>query len=1482
MKRKTFNLKVLLLASALVFSNINAVQLGATTIQTEDSNTLVAKKKSSSSGSNKKSNNKSNTNKGKKKKDSKGKKKKDSKGKKGKKGEDSGEGGDKDINVIVNIPPEYYVKVESNNATNLKTFQHLYNPTLEEVQSELKDVIHWHFATQYDHVDMDTWWHDLPTDSPSQKGLPSDRDDEIYSVLSGTLDGELIGILRRNSLDLLSLKGQSMFNFPAYSSFNSGNANAGDMFKNTLIHPKDKVPAYMFIMNMYKVLGMPYRKYVLTERSRTPQDKLGGMDRDNEDLSVVSVSVDRSNPQRYIEKFRDSNPVHARDFVKVPKVVYDDSAVYTPSDNDNVFISRKTAYLLAWDILQDTSEPTLSELEQNVIINHYAYDIPVGLDDEEFTAWRELITRGIIDPSDVNKDLSLSDMLELLDKCANKEKRTNLKQVTLTLDAAKVNPFISKGYVNAQADVEVENNAVDISFIDGVTNNRYVILDFSNLKGYFKKGTDAYPLLKRSTLFIRDGEDSIKRVVKGKNIFAVRLKSDNMYVDGYPIILSADQANTGKVGQLKGRFLVFRISNGREGFKDVYTFNEKSIKSVVANNKPKKFGDYKIIGSYRLNSSAQELTNRVARNLGIRIDANGNPLGIGEDKVTDSGSLNVDVDYEEEDEDDEASESDGTSDDEESDDNEDTTAFEDTSNEDDVIADVEIGNKVYAMNHAGLVPLDGLIAITNDTAGSGVDSANKNKNFYYLSLGFNTKDTYEGILSEEQLKQINKGNKTVSISSAKLKEKISDILNNAKKLNVKEKNSKTKKYDLQTKYASIKEGVGASQNNGYGKELTGDITLPGEFTYVVKVLSNAKTPSAINNEKKALAKIISKDIKFLKSSKFKPASGTASGGASKDDTLAYDNINAYLGTSSDRAGFYIKISDDYTSSQIKSAIDGVVKKIEKPKDNVFVLTMANSEVIVIDNEKKFVYRTSSIFDYSFLKSEEKLIDFDGKSMFIRAEVLYGLLGMSISSKPEKAANGNRLVVTISYSDQGLSHTITPGGDGSLGLVDLNGMKDDSHRYRLDANYIYFNDNERTIAYLPLTQSLSYLPFLLYFGKGDGGTYGKVITFRTLTDGSSKVEDKSGILKTAPKGFSAKVTDINESATPKQGTVIFNPKYGPVYVVPQGNFDGIPKAIEKYKKGKYSIPVYFINAGTKNVIQIEDPSAPQGKYDLNHSLQILNYNYVKYGNGGTPVEFNPFDKNKPSKNIITTMFAAPTNMLAYYAPWRMVYDLNTTNTGTEAFYFGTDPVTKDDDGTLISTMLGKDSGVKLDKLFSDKAKSGLIRQYRDMQYSPSKMGDKFFYQDLNVDLTKDKEASKKDAKAFIEETIGGIQDFFSKFSDLQLTDLINNGESWLTITYYIITRIIPIILFVALVLILIISVFSDMGIMKMFAEKIIDPVKILTLGKYSLQSIKTTRLFIQIIIAATLMGCISLGLVEKLIVFGLRWVYAFLDYTEFLR
>ena len=123
MKRKTFNLKVLLLASALVFSNINAVPLGATTIQSEDGDTLAAKEKSSSSGSNKKSNNKSNTNKG--------KKKKDSNGKKGKKGEDSGDDGNKDINVTVNIPPEYYVKVESNNATNLKTFQHLYNPTLE-------------------------------------------------------------------------------------------------------------------------------------------------------------------------------------------------------------------------------------------------------------------------------------------------------------------------------------------------------------------------------------------------------------------------------------------------------------------------------------------------------------------------------------------------------------------------------------------------------------------------------------------------------------------------------------------------------------------------------------------------------------------------------------------------------------------------------------------------------------------------------------------------------------------------------------------------------------------------------------------------------------------------------------------------------------------------------------------------------------------------------------------------------------------------------------------------------------------------------------------------------------------------------------------------------------------------------------------------------------------------------------------------------
>ena len=45
MKRKTFNLKVLLLASALVFSNINAIPLSATTIRSEDGDTLVAKVK---------------------------------------------------------------------------------------------------------------------------------------------------------------------------------------------------------------------------------------------------------------------------------------------------------------------------------------------------------------------------------------------------------------------------------------------------------------------------------------------------------------------------------------------------------------------------------------------------------------------------------------------------------------------------------------------------------------------------------------------------------------------------------------------------------------------------------------------------------------------------------------------------------------------------------------------------------------------------------------------------------------------------------------------------------------------------------------------------------------------------------------------------------------------------------------------------------------------------------------------------------------------------------------------------------------------------------------------------------------------------------------------------------------------------------------------------------------------------------------------
>ena len=1026
------------------------------------------------------------------------------------------------------------------------------------------------------------------------------------------------------------------------------------------------------------------------------------MDRDNDKVSVISVTVDRSFPIQYVKRFAASNPFHYKDYVKVPDAALNASGIYNPSESDNVYIKRKTAYVLAWDILQETNEPALSEIEQNVILNHYAYDIPNGLDDEEFTAWRELITRGIIEPSDLNKDFTLSDMLFLIDKCKNSEKRTNFKQVMLTLDAAKENPFIQKGFVNVQADVEVEDKLVNVSFTDNITNDRYIILDFRNLKGFFANTKEAESFLKKSTLFIKEGDNSIKHLVKGKNVFAVQLKENYMYEDGYSVLLSKNQSKTGKNKHLKGEFLVFNISNDKDGFKDVYVFDDKSVKTVIAQNQKHQLGEYSISGSYTQCSNALSLSKDFKR-LGIRVSMKGVPLAVGESDGDTNGSVGIDADYEEPDEDVNVNTDNEL---------EDSAA---TAEPEVYTAELKVNGKVYAMGKSELIPLedDSIVAVTHGTQGDKYDPKTGGVVSYNLSLGFNNKDKLSGILTPKERKVYRKGD-TITLSVGDLKKRITDKLQSSKALNAVDKKG-NKKYDIDFNTAVILNNSGSAQNNGYGSPVNGsdNIVLPSSFTYQVKV-KTSKSGEDLKKEKEKLSKVINEKIKVFKSSKSKPISGTSSGGTTQSDLLAYDNLNAYLGTSSDRAGFYIKISDEATSDTPKSAIDKVIVKIEKPKPNIYVLTMMNSEVIVIDNEKKFVYRTNSIFDYSYFKSDEKPIEADGKSLFVRAEVLYGLLGMEISAKAEKVGNDKRSLVTVSYNNEGLSNLITTGGDGRLGLTDLNGMQDSKHKYTIDKNYIFFNNKDRKIAYLPLTQSLPYLPFLLYFSKGDGGAYGRVITFRTLTDGSSKVIDDKGVLQTAPKGYEAKVTELKETGVPKAGEVMFHAKYGPVYVIPQGRFSGIKKKIEAYKKRKLAIPVYFINEGSDDVVNVVDAGSPSNNININNTLQILNYNFVKYGKGGTPLEYDPFNKNAPGKEAITKMYAAPTNMLAFYAPWRKVYDLNSKPTGLERYFFGTDLVELTDNGTLKSTLLGMDSGVNLDKLFTDKAKSGLVRQYRDMQ------------------------------------------------------------------------------------------------------------------------------------------------------------------------
>lgn len=146
----------------------------------------------------------------------------------------------------------------------------------------------------------------------------------------------------------------------------------------------------------------------------------------------------------------------------------------------------------------------------------------------------------------------------------------------------------------------------------------------------------------------------------------------------------------------------------------------------------------------------------------------------------------------------------------------------------------------------------------------------------------------------------------------------------------------------------------------------------------------------------------------------------------------------------------------------------------------------------------------------------------------------------------------------------------------------------------------------------------------------------------------------------------------------------------------------------------------------------------------------------------------------------------------------------------------------------------------------------------------------FSSDFNTTVSANKQEV---SNSEVDKKLIRIQEFFDQFKEITFKDFIQGLDNSMSILYYVITRVVPLIILCLLMIMLMISMVSEIRIVQLFCEKVFDPVKFLTFGNYNIQTVNNKFLIFSLIGALTIMGIIQAGNLEKIIMFVIRFYYS---------
>lgn len=363
------------------------------------------------------------------------------------------------------------------------------------------------------------------------------------------------------------------------------------------------------------------------------------------------------------------------------------------------------------------------------------------------------------------------------------------------------------------------------------------------------------------------------------------------------------------------------------------------------------------------------------------------------------------------------------------------------------------------------------------------------------------------------------------------------------------------------------------------------------------------------------------------------------------------------------------------------------------------------------------------------------------------------------------------------------------------------------------------------------------------------------------------------------GWLCRVVELNGSVTDKPGGITYSEQFGYLYNLP----DWEDYTVKKYLKGEYLLPLSSYEGANGNYVIDANVNCFKG------------YRYgTRPGVGVKSVDI----KNEATEGTSPTrveVYAAPAGVSAFYGGGRRRYyqvssevlqqQIASTGDASSTFYFG----------TSVCSLTGEESkGYKVELAYSgdyaktvgmdiDRAGKFYLIQVRASPLSFTvgntlKLGYKWCM--YNSSLSTEASDVEEDEEVYlIEEEDVAQEEAFDGFGELSLSrviEWIDFGASYVIVFVF---TIFPIVGITAMTLLVGLAFISDSKIFNLFAEKIFDPVKILTLGKRDMQDFKLMDCIWSLIIGYTIFGLMYNGNLLRVI----QWLLTILGmFTERIK